>query len=45
MLFPTIYENNANIEKGDILIINGHIEKRFDKYQVVVNKIVEQIKE
>ena len=45
VLFPTIYGDTENLEKGDVLIINGRIEKRFDKYQVVVNKIVNQIKE
>ncbi len=45
VIFPTVYEDLNDLEKGDILVINGRVEKRFDKYQVVVNKIIEQIKE
>ena len=45
VIFPTIYSEISDIEKGDILIINGHIEKRFDKYQVVVNKVIQEIKD
>lgn len=44
-IFPNLYEESSNIEKGDILVINGRVEKRYDKYQVVVNKIIEQIKD
>ena len=44
VLFPTIYADIDNLEKGDILIVNGRIEKRFDKYQVAVNKIIEHLK-
>lgn len=39
-LFPNIYEDNKEISKGDILLIKGRVEKRFDKYQIVVNKLV-----
>lgn len=38
-LFPNIYEDNKEISKGDILLIKGRVEKRFDKYQIVVNKL------
>ncbi len=44
VIFPTIYQELENVEKGDILIINARVEKRFDKYQLVVNRIIEQIK-
>ena len=43
--FPTVYDEIEGISKGDILILNGRVEKRFDKYQIVVNKVVELIKE
>ena len=43
VLFPTVYSGVNNISKGDILVIDGRVEKRFDKYQIVVNKIIEQI--
>ena len=39
VLFPKTYKNCNNFDKGDILKINGKVEKRFDKYQVVVNKL------
>lgn len=45
VVFSTVYEELNNLEKGDILIIKGRVEKRFDKYQVVVNKVIEQIKD
>jgi len=39
-LFPLVYSLNKNIEKGDILRIFGRIEKRFDKYQLIADKII-----
>ena len=39
-LFPKIYEKYNNINKGDFIHINGKVEKRFDKYQIIVNEIV-----
>ena len=45
VIFPTLYDEFNNVEKGDVLVINGRVEKRFDKYQVVVNKMIEHIKE
>lgn len=39
VLFPRVYESYINIKVGDILKINGRIEKRFDQYQLVVNNI------
>ena len=45
VIFPTLYDEFDNVEKGDVLVINGRVEKRFDKYQVVVNKMIEHIKE
>ena len=43
VLFPTVYSGANNISKGNILVVDGRVEKRFDKYQIVVNKIIEQI--
>jgi len=37
--FPTTYNKYQNIEKGDILEINGRVEKRFDKMQIVINDL------
>ncbi len=39
VLFPKIYEQYNNISVGDILKINGKVEKRFDQYQLVVRSI------
>ena len=42
-LFPTVY-NESNIVEGDIVLINAKVEKRFDKYQLIVNKIKKESK-
>ncbi len=39
VLFPMVYEKYPNIQVGDVLGINARVEKRFDKYQLVVNTI------
>ncbi len=38
-LFPTIYQNHMDITKGDILLVTGKVEKRFDKYQLIVERL------
>ena len=38
-LFPKLYKDNSNIKVGDILLIEGKVEKRYNEYQVVINKI------
>lgn len=38
-LFPAIYEKNKDINKGDILLLSGRVEKRYDKLQLVVNTV------
>ncbi len=38
-LFPDTYKNYLDIEKGDVLLIRGRVEKRLNKYQIIVNKI------
>ncbi len=38
-VFPTTYKRFNNVKTGNIISINGKVEKRFDKYQVVVNNI------
>ena len=40
VLFPKIYVRYQNIVKGDIINVIGRVEKRFDKYQIVVNSLV-----
>jgi DNA polymerase-3 subunit alpha len=39
VLFPLVYEKYPNIKVGDILGITAKVEKRFDKYQLIVNTI------
>ena len=38
-LFPKVYEDNMDIRIGNILKIEGRIEKRFDQFQFIANKI------
>ena len=39
-LFPKTYQQYNNINKKDIIRINGKVEKRFDQYQIIVNSII-----
>lgn len=39
VLFPKVYSSINNIDVGDIIEITGQVEKRFDKYQIIVSKI------
>ena len=39
VLFPRIYEKYNTLKQGDIILVKGKVEKRFDKYQIVVNNI------
>ena len=38
-VFPNIYDECKNISKGDIVLARVRVEKRYDKYQLIVNKI------
>ena len=38
-IFPTTYKKFNNIKEGNIIEIVGRVEKRYDKYQVIVNNI------
>ncbi len=38
-LFPKIYEQYSNIKVGDILKIEGRVERRYDTFQIVVSKV------
>lgn len=38
-LFPNIYSKYNNIKKKDVVEIYGRVEKRFDKYQIIVNNL------
>ncbi len=39
VMFPRTYNKYNEIKKGDIVFINGKVERRFDKYQIVVSSI------
>ena len=39
ILFPKIYRKYSNINKNDLLLVIGKVEKRFDKYQIIANEI------
>jgi len=39
VMFPSTYQKFNNIKQGDIVLIKGKVEKRFDKYQIIVNNI------
>lgn len=39
VVFPKVYNNINNIDIGDIVEIYGQVEKRFDKYQIIVSSL------
>ncbi len=38
-IFPSTYKKFNNIKEGNIIEVVGRVEKRYDKYQVIVNNI------
>ena len=38
-MFPLVYKRFNDIKTGNILEIIGRVEKRYDKYQVIVNNV------
>ena len=38
-LFPKVLEDNMDIRIGNLLKIRGRVEKRLDKYQIIVDRI------
>ena len=38
-LFPKTYQNYKDIKVGDIIRVEGRVEKRYDDYQIIVEKI------
>ena len=32
VLFPKVYERYRDIEVGNVIFVNGKVEKRFDKF-------------
>ena len=42
-MFPDIYSKNMNIERGDVVLVRGRVEKRLDKYQIIVQNIKKMV--
>ena len=40
VVFPKTYKQIKNIALGNIVRINGKVEKRFDEYQIIANQII-----
>ena len=38
-LFPEVWKKCPSIKNNDIIFINGKSSKRYDKYQIIVNKV------
>ena len=39
VVFPTFYDLTKDIDKGNIILVTGKIEKRMSKYQLVLEKL------
>ena len=39
VIFPKIYEKHKEIKEGNIILIKGKVEKRFDKYQIILKEL------
>ena len=39
VLFPAVFMNYPDLEIGDIVLLNGKVEMRFDKLQLIAQKI------
>ncbi len=37
--FPRVFEKYSNLKKGDIVVLTGVVEKRYNQLQMIVNKI------
>ena len=38
-IFPKVYEKYPDIKKGNILLVSSKVERRYEKYQLIVNNI------
>ncbi len=38
-IFPNLYEECKSIQKGEVILAKARVEKRFDQYQLIVNKV------
>lgn len=39
VLFPNVYQNYEEVVINSVVELTGHVEKRFDKYQLIVRKM------
>ena len=39
VMFPKVYKDNFMINKGNIVLINAKVEKRYNEYQLLINSI------
>jgi DNA polymerase-3 subunit alpha len=39
VMFPSVYQKYNDIKQGNIILIKGRVEKRFDKYQIVISNL------
>ena len=39
VMFPKVYEKYNNIQAKNMLLVKGKVEKRFDKYQIIISDI------
>ena len=38
-MFPNVYFENKKKKKKDVIRVFGRVEKRYDKYQVIADKV------
>jgi len=39
IVFPDLYKENNNFKKNEILKVKGKVERRFNEYQIILNKV------
>ena len=38
-LFPKVYQRYNDLKKGEVLLVVGRVERRYDKYQIIIKNI------
>ena len=38
-MFPKAYEKYSNLKVGDIIKVEGKVERRYDTYQIIIEKL------
>ena len=39
VMFPSVYKDYLDLKVGNVIEVSAHVEKRFDKYQLIISKI------